>query len=296
MLGTGLTNEIKSTFKHGSMLTRLIYVNLAVFIAVKLVDAIFYLFALGDSIFLLEWMQVPAQLGQIARHPWSLFTYMFLHHDFIHILFNLLWLFWLGKIFLEYFNGRQLLTIYLLGGLFGALTYILAYNLFPAFSDVVPFAYALGASASVLAIVVATATYVPNYTIYLLFLGPVKLKYIALFSILLDVVTLKDGNAGGHIAHIGGAFFGYLYASQLRKGTDLGKGFGKMLDTIASWFKPKKKLKVTYRRGETDLDYNYRKKVEQQEIDSILEKIARSGYESLSAKEKELLFKQSRKS
>ncbi len=296
MSGTGLIDEIKSTFKHGSMLTRLIYINLAVFIAVNLIDAITFLLAKGDSNFLLNLLQVPAQLEQILMHPWSLLTYMFLHHDFIHILFNLLWLFWLGKIFLEYFNGRQLLTTYLLGGLFGAFTYILAYNLFPVFHQVVPVSYALGASASVLAIVVATATYVPNYTIYLLFLGPVKLKYIALFSILLDVVTLKDGNAGGHIAHLGGAFFGYLYASQLRKGTDLGKGFGKMLDAFASWFRPKKKLKVTYRRGETDLDYNYRKKVEQQEIDSILEKIARSGYENLSTKEKELLFRQSRKS
>lgn len=292
---TGIVDEIKSTFKHGSMLTRLIYINLGVFIAVKLVDALFFLFALGNDNFLLNWMQVPAQWIQVAHRPWTLFTYMFLHHDFIHILFNLLWLFWLGKIFLEYFNGKQLLTVYLLGGLFGALTYIAAYNAFPAFTDVVPFAYALGASASVLAIVTATATYVPNYTVYLLFLGPVKLKYIALFSIILDVITLKDGNAGGHIAHLGGAFFGFLYASQLRRGTDIGKGFGKVMDTLFSWFKPKKKLKVTYRRGETDMDYNYRKKAEQQEIDAILEKIARSGYDSLSAKEKELLFKQSRK-
>jgi hypothetical protein len=221
---------------------------------------------------------------------------MFLHQDFLHILFNLLWFFWFGKIFLEYLKGKQLLGVYLLGGLFGGALYILSYNIFPAFRDTVPVSYALGASAAVLAVVVAIAVYVPNYTVYLLFLGPVKIKYIALVSILLDVVNFDQGNYGGHIAHIGGAFFGYLYSTQLKRGTDLSKGFNKMVDAISSVFKRKKKLKVTYRRGETDLEYNARKKANQQEIDIILEKIAQSGYESLTAREKEILFSQSRKS
>jgi membrane associated rhomboid family serine protease len=276
------------------MLTRLIYANLAVFLAVKLVDIFCLLFSLGDANVLVNWLQVSAQVSQIATHPWTPFTYMFLHHEFLHILFNLLWFFWFGKIFLEYLTGKQLLGVYLLGGLFGAALYVVSFNLFPAFRDLVPVSYALGASAAVLAVVVAVAVYVPNYTVYLLFLGPVKIKYIALISILLDVVNFDKGNYGGHIAHIGGALFGYLFTLQLQKGNDITKWISKLIDAFAGWFKPKKKLKVTYRRGETDLDYNARKKANQKEIDVILEKIAQSGYESLSAKEKEILFQKSR--
>jgi membrane associated rhomboid family serine protease len=294
MTGTGMIDEIKDTFKHGNMLTKLIYVNLGVFLAVKIFDIIFFLFAIGGSNFWVEWLAVPADPSQLLYKPWTVFTYMFLHQDFLHILFNLLWLFWLGKIFLEYLTGKQLLNVYLLGGISGAVLYILAFNTFPAFKEYLPISIALGASAGVLAIVVATATYVPNYTIHLMFIGPVKLKYVATVSVVLDLVFLMDGNAGGHIAHIGGALFGWFYITQLKKGKDISSGFGKTLDGIASWFKPKKNLKVTYKRGETDLDYNHRKKTEQKEIDKILEKIAKSGYESLSKSEKEILFRQSR--
>ncbi|MGD9992062.1 MAG: rhomboid family intramembrane serine protease [Salinivirgaceae bacterium] len=295
MTGTGIFDELKDTFKRGSMLTRLIYVNLGVFVMVKLVDAAYLLFAIQGSNFLIDWLAAPAQFSQLLYKPWTIFTYMFLHQQFLHILFNLLWLYWLGKIFLEYLTGKQLLNVYLLGGLSGAAFYILAYNIFPGFENALPFSYALGASAGVLAIVVAIAVYVPNYTIYLLFIGPVKLKYIALVSVLLDLILITDGNAGGHLAHLGGALFGYLFSSQLKSGTDLSKGFGKTMDTLADWFKPKSKLKVTYRRGETEIEYNARKQTEQKEIDAILEKIAKSGYESLSSKEKEILFRQSRK-
>jgi len=294
MAGTGIADEIKDSFRHGSMLTRLIYTNLAIFLAVKLVDVFYLLFALGDANFIVEWLEVPAQLSQIALHPWSPITYMFLHQEFLHILFNLLWFYWFGKIFLEYLSGKQLLGVYLLGGLFGSALYILSFNIFPAFRELVPVSYALGASAAVLAVVVAVAVYVPNYTVYLLFLGPVKIKYIALVSILLDVVNFDQGNYGGHIAHIGGALFGYLFTMQLKNGTDMSKGLSKLIDAITSLFKRKRKLKVTYRRGETDLEYNARKKSNQEEIDVILEKIAQSGYESLSARDKEILFKQSR--
>lgn len=294
MTGTGIIDEIKSTFKEGNMLTRLIYINLGVFLVVKIFDALLFLFGFGELNFIVEWFAVPADVTQLIFKPWTVFSYMFLHQGFLHILFNLLWLFWLGKIFLEYLTGKQLLNVYLLGGLSGAALYILAFNTFPAFSDVIPFSFALGASAAVLAIIVATATYVPNYTIYLMFLGPVKLKYIAMVSIVLDIVLLTDGNAGGHIAHIGGAVFGYFYIRQLKQGKDISKGFGRFLDSLAGMFKSKSKMKVTYRRGETDIDYNSRKNTEQKTIDEILEKIAKSGYESLTKAEKEILFRQSR--
>lgn len=294
MQRTGLIDEIKGTFKEGSMLTRLIYINLGVFMVVKVFDGLLYLFGFAEINFLIDWLAVPADVTQLIFKPWTLVTYMFLHQGFLHILFNMLWLFWLGKIFLEYLTGKQLLNVYLLGGLSGAALYILAFNVFPAFSDIIPFSYALGASAAVYAIVVATAVYVPNYTIYLMFIGPVKLKYIAIVSIVLDIVFLSEGNAGGHIAHIGGALFGYFYTSQLQKGKDVSKGFGKVLDGFAGWFKPKSKMKVAYRRGETDMQYNARKNYEQKDIDKILEKIAKTGYESLSKSEKDILFRQSR--
>ncbi|MDA3890258.1 MAG: rhomboid family intramembrane serine protease [Salinivirgaceae bacterium] len=294
MTGTGILEELKETFKKGSMLTRLIYLNLGVYLAVKIVDIFLFLFSVESPNLLVKWLAVPASLNQLLFKPWTVFSYMFLHQDFLHILFNLLWLYWLGKIFLEYLTGKQLLNVYLLGGLSGAALFILAFNLFPAFNQSIEFSYALGASAGVLAIVIATATYVPNYTIYLMFLGPVKLKYIALASVALDIVTLDQSNPGGHIAHLGGAAFGFLYIKQLRKGKDISGGFGKTLDSISSWFKTKSNLKVTYKRGETDIDYNNRKKAEQKEIDKILEKIAKSGYESLSKNEKEILFKQSK--
>ncbi len=296
MMRTGLFAEIQHTFKKGSMVTRLIYLNLMVFLVVKLVDVVLFLSGADTSLnALVTNMAVPADISQLAHKPWTLITYMFLHQQFLHILFNLLWLFWFGKIFTEYLSNRQLLNVYLLGGICGALLYIAAFNVFPVFASVIPVSVAMGASAGVYAIVVATAVYVPNYTVYLLFLGPVKLKYIALFSILLDVVQLTEGNAGGHIAHIGGAAFGAVFALQVRNGLDISHWLSQLFNWLGQLLKPRKKMKVAYRRGETDIDYNARKKEEQKEIDVILEKIAKSGYESLSKAEKELLFRQSRK-
>ncbi len=294
MAGTGLANELKETFKSGNMLTRLIYVNLIVFVAVKLIDVILFLFGAntGNNIFI-QWLSVPADITQLLHKPWTIITYMFLHQGFLHVLFNLLWLFWFGRIFLEYLTGKQLLNIYLAGGISGAVLYILAFNTFPVFAPTIPISVALGASAAVYAIVIATAVYVPNYTVYLLFLGQVKLKYIAVAAVLLDVVQLTEGNAGGHIAHIGGAFFGYIYILFLRRGTDITKWLGIIIEKIMLLFKPRK-MKVTYRRTETDLEYNARKNNDQKTIDGILEKIAKSGYDSLSKQEKDILFRQSR--
>lgn len=292
----GIIEEIKDTFKQGSMLTRLIYINLSVFLLVKIVDIFLFLFNFGHSNFTVEWLAVPAQFSQLLYKPWTIISYMFLHQGFIHILFNLLWLFWLGKIFLEYFTEKQLLNVYLLGGIVGAMLYVLAFNIFPAFNQTIEFSYALGASAAVYAIIVATAVYVPNYTVTLMFIGQVKLKHIAIVSIILDILLLTEGNAGGHIAHLGGALFGFFYSKQWQKGKDLGKNFGQIVDGFFKLLKPKSKMKVSYTNKESDMEYNQRKQGEQKEIDKILEKISNHGYESLSKKEKEMLFKQSKNS
>lgn len=285
-----IVDEIKESFKKGSVLTRLIYVNLAVFIVVKIIHVFFFL--AGQEFPLLNWLAMPADLNLLAGKPWTVISYMFLHFNFIHILFNILWLYWLGKIFLMYFSERHLLGVYLLGGMFGGLFYFGGYNLFPAFAEIVPFSQLLGASAAVIAIVMAVAFHAPNHSINLMFIGPVKMKYIALISIILYVIGISSSNAGGNLAHIGGAVFGMLFALQYKKGIDMTKVINTLIDAIVNLFKPKPKVKVTYKRtSNTDINYNRQKNAEQARINDILEKISKSGYDSLTKEEKEILFK-----
>jgi hypothetical protein len=211
----------------------------------------------------------------------------------------MLWLFWFGRIFLKYLNPKQLTSTYLLGGISGAILFVLSYNIFPGLVQYAPNAQALGASASVTAIVIAISFYAPNYTINLIFIGPVKIKWIALFFIGLDILSVASTNAGGHIAHLGGAIYGYLFSLQMKQGKDIGKSFGNAVDSLASLFKRRKHMKVSYRseaKNLNDLEYNQTKAQKQKEVDRILDKIARSGYDSLTKKEKETLFKMSNRS
>lgn len=289
-----ITDEIKQTFKSGSSLTRLIYINLAIFLIVNIVEIFYFILSRHDSYsaFLLTFA-VPADLHLLIRKPWTLFTYMFLHKNFLHILFNLLWLYWFGRIFLEYLDGKKLVGVYLLGGLSGAFLYVLVYNIFPVFFKQLELSYALGASAAVMAIVISISVYVPDYAVNLLFVGRVKIIYIALIGFLVTSVFDFSINTGGKIAHIGGALFGYLFTLQYRKGRDLTRGLNRFLSAFFGIFKPKPKVTVTHRKSESDYDFNKRKKEEQIEIDRILDKIAKSGYDSLTKQEKELLFRQS---
>jgi len=200
----------------------------------------------------------------------------------------------MGRIFIDMLNGKRFVAIYILGGLTGALFTIAAYYIIPHLSEQVPAEIPMiGASASVLAIMAATATYFPNYIIHLIFIGPVRIKYIVLGLIILDIILIPGINSGGHIAHLGGALFGYLWASNIKKGTDISKWFMNILDSISTWTKPRKNIKVTYTNStQTAKPTN---SVTQQEIDIILDKIAKNGYESLSTKEKEILFTMSKK-
>lgn len=292
--------EIKNSFKRGGVLIQLIYINLAVFLVIKLLFVILFLGNIQNlNQAVVNILAVPASIKELLFKPWTLITYMFLHLDFLHILFNLLWLYWFGQIFLRYLTPRQLLANYFLGGLAGAFLYILVFNLLPVFQPSVPVSQALGASAAVMAIAIAISVYAPEYTINLLFIGPVKLKWLAVVFVITDILQIASSNAGGHIAHLGGALFGYLYVTQLRKGKDITTGFNRTMDSVASAFKSRKKMRVTYRNTsatkEDDWEYNKRKATEQEEIDQILDKIAKSGYESLTKREKEILFKASNK-
>lgn len=292
----GIWDDLKTTFKNGSNLTKLIYINIAVFILITIVAIIGFLLnnqTIAESA--LNIFSVPSNLKSLLLRPWTLFTYMFVHKDIWHILFNMLWLYWFGKIFLEYLDQRKLVAVYLLGGLSGAILYIFSFNIFPAFEGVVAESVAIGASASVMAIVIAIAAYVPDYTVQLFLFGRIKIKYMALAIFVLTSIMDFSVNSGGKLAHIGGAFFGYFYTLNLRQGKDIGHGFNKIIDSLVTLLKPGKKMKVTHKKAADEYEYNKTKAEHQSRINTILDKISKGGYDSLTKEEKETLFKESQK-
>ena len=208
----GIWSDIKKLFRKGNYLSRLIYLNLGVFILITVIAIFGFLFS-NDKISAtaLNILSVPASFKTLLIRPWTLITYMFLHKDIWHIIFNMLWLYWFGKIFLEFLDQRKLVAVYLLGGISGAIVYILSFNIFPAFTNVVTNSVAIGASASVMAIVVAIAAYRPDYTIQLFLFGRIRIKYMALAIFILTSIMDFSVNSGGKLAHIGGAVFGYFY-------------------------------------------------------------------------------------
>lgn len=287
-------SKIKYNFKQGSILSKLIYINVGLFLIVRLLSVAFILFNMNaDTV--LFWLQVPSSPIQLLYRPWTLLTYMFTHFDFLHIIFNMLWLYWFGGLFLNFFSERQLGGLYVIGGLAGALLYIVSYNFFPYFSNVAAHSTLMGASASVMAIVFAVSFYKKDMEISLLLIGRIKLIYLALFTLGIDLLAITSDNAGGHIAHIGGALSGILYASQYIKGKDLTTPFNKFIDFVVNLMRRKPRMKVTHRRTENDWEFNARKHQEQEVIDRILDKLKRSGYESLSDNEKKQLFDASKK-
>jgi membrane associated rhomboid family serine protease len=291
----GIIDDLKRNFKESSVLIRLIYINTAVFIFINVFNLFVYLFTKStlDNVFN-YYLAYPSNVIVFFHKPWTIITYMFIHADIWHILFNLLWLYWFGQIFLQYLSQKQLLGLYILGGIAGALLYSLAYNLFPAFNLERFGSTMVGASAAIMAIVIAIAAIAPNYTLNLLLLGPVKLKYIAIFTIIIDAISIQNSNAGGHISHLGGALMGYMFAVRYKKGKDITLGLSKFLDFIGAFFKPKPKMKVSYKRPSDYKEYNKVKIDEQKEIDRILDKIAKGGYNSLSKEEKDFLFRSSK--
>jgi len=260
----------------------------------------YYSFADGEHL-VFNYARAFNQLYQDYLYN-EVFTYMFLHEGFLHILFNLLWLYWFGQVFIQELGLKKLLSTYLVGGMVGGLLFVLFYNIFPVFDPVKGSAIALGASASVMAVVVATAVYQPERRMHLILIGPVKIIYLALAMFILTSLVDFSVNTGGKIAHIGGAITGAVFAYYYRQGKDITKGFDRTMDKIATWFTPgKDRMKVTYRRTTEqkppadDIRYNQQKIEEQKQIDQILEKISKAGYDSLSSKEKELLFRMSNK-
>lgn len=286
-----IKEELIESFKNGTTLTKLIYINLGVFLVISIAQALLGLFNVNT-----EWvdsLMLPAQVSTFAHRPWSILTYMFFHKSFIHILFNLLMLYWFGKLFLQYCSQHDLVGLYILGGIAGGATYIIAFNLLPKFAPVVGLSMLLGASASVMAITIATAVFAPNQTMRLVLIGDVKIKWIALVSVLISLMQINAENAGGELAHIGGAIAGYIFAIEYKKGKNITDWINNILHRTANLIHGagrKPKMKVSHTNMESDHEYNYRKKQENDEIDKILDKIKSSGYESLSDDEKGKLF------
>lgn len=293
----GIRDDINNTFRKGNSLNKLIYINIGVFLILTAAGIIGYLFENPEiSNQTIRFLSVPSSLNTLIVKPWTLFTYMFTHKELLHILVNMLWLWWFGNIFLEYLDQKKLVAVYILGGIAGAATYVLSYNIFPAFSQVVEESIPLlGASASVMAIVVAIAAYVPDYTVMLFLFGRVKIKYIAIIIFVVTSVLDFSVNSGGKLAHIGGALFGYFYTMSYKRGRDQVKWFNNIADRLVSLFKPSKKMKVTYKRSADEFEYNKTRVERQEQINKILDKISKGGYDSLTKDEKDMLFRESQK-
>ena len=291
-------SDLKSRFHRGDINLQLIYINVGVFVVTTLVSVFLRLFNIGDASWM-NFMTLPASIPEFLKQPWSLLSYMFLHADPLHLLFNMLWLYWFGQLFLSFFSARHFRGLYLLGGICGGLFYMLALNVFPYFTPYIYISTLLGASASVLAIVVATAVREPEYRVNFMFIGTVRLKYVALFMVVTDLLFVTSGNGGGHIAHLGGALAGWWFAWSLRKGKDVTKWINGVLDGCSGvWSKlssKKPKMKVSKGGRAADYDYNARKKQQSEEIDRILDKLKKSGYGSLTTEEKKRLFDASKK-
>ncbi|KAA2215543.1 rhomboid family intramembrane serine protease [Maribacter flavus] len=283
--------DLKYQYARLSVAEKLIAINVVVYIVNALIP---FLFGFSKNA-IVQWFELPNDFFGFLMQPWSIITYSFFHGGLGHLFWNMLLIFFVGRIFLNLFDGRRFLNVYFLGVILGGLFFMLGYNIFPAFFNVN--AALIGASAGASAILIFICTYIPNQEVRVIFFN-VKLWYIGVFVILMDLIQLPtSGNAGGHLAHLGGALLGYLYASQLFKGNDIGAGFSNFFDSIANLFKHTEKkapLKTVYRNqsapsNRSTTDYDAQSK--QKKIDAILDKISKSGYESLSKAEKDFLFK-----
>jgi len=270
-------------FRSGNPLVFYIGINTIIFIITALIALVTFLTRTNIDVYDLvrEYFALPALVSKIPERFYTIFTYMFFHDGFFHLFFNMLGLFWFGQVFMNFLKSRQFHFVFIAGGLFGALFFIAGINIFPVFADSLSGVTVIGASGCVMAIIVATATLVPNYAFFLMFLGEVKIKYLALAYFILDILALGSVNAGGSFAHIGGAVLGFTYIKMLQRGSD----WSKILER-------KPKLRVV--KNEQPIKKPTFKGVSQKEVDEILDKISKSGYDKLTAIEKEKLFKASK--
>ena len=280
-------DNLKYKFQRFTIAEKLIVLNVIFFVIPFFLKTLLYLFNIPSTTFL-SWFHLLPSFTEVLYRPWTLITYSFLHGSFMHILWNMILLYFVSRMYLNLFSEQQFLKNYLLGVLVGGLVFLIGDNLFPVFNGMYP--PLVGASAGVMAVLIFVATYTPNQEVRLLFIN-VKLQYIGIALVVVDILQIPNGNAGGRLAHLGGAFIGFLYANQLQKGNDIGSGLDRIWNFISSLFVAKKAKNMhTVHRSET-VSKNKTKNGQQQKIDAILDKISTSGYESLTQEEKDFLFR-----
>ncbi|MGS2739868.1 rhomboid family intramembrane serine protease [Sinomicrobium sp. M5D2P17] len=284
-----ISSDIKYKYSTLNIAEKLIVINVLVFILNILLVFLFQL----PSDFFIRWFELPKSFGSFISQPWSIISYAFFHAGFSHIFWNMLLLYFSGRIFLNLFGGRRFLNVYFLGAITGGLVFMISYNLFPAFAGINT--TLIGASAAVMAILIFVCTYMPNQEVRLFFLINIKLWYVGVFAVLVDLVQIPISNAGGHLAHLGGALLGFVYAKNLYNGRDIGSGFERLISGVVNLFKrnPRTPLKTVHRNKKSTASgrTSYTDKDDrQQKIDEILDKISKSGYESLTKAEKDFLF------
>ena len=282
-------DTLRQRFSQFNIAEKLILINVVCFIIPFFLRSIFFLFDLPAQSFL-SFFELPASIGDFIYQPWSLFTYGFLHDSIGHIFWNMLLLYYASQFFLNLFSTKRFINVYFMGILLGGLVFILSYAVFPAFKNQSP--QMVGASAGVMAVLIFSCTYMPTQEVRLLFLN-VKLMYIGIALVIVDVLQIPTGNAGGHLAHIGGAALGYIYAQQLQNGKDIGSGFERLWKWLATLFTAQPKMKTIHRTPRRNSKRSVQS--DQEKIDRILDKISASGYDSLSKEEKELLFNAGKK-
>jgi len=307
--------DIKTFYKE-SILNKLLVINIAVYLGLAAIRLLMYLMQYDAvfDIFSNSYLALPAEPKRLLLKFWTPITYMFVHFDFWHIFSNMLWLYFMGRIFTQCFNNRQTLGLYLMGGLGGALLFVLFYNVFPIFHAHRAVSTCVGASAAISAIVIALCASRPNFEIRIFGIFPLTLKWLGILYVVFDVFQIRGDNAGGHIAHIGGAIVGLLFALGIRKGKDITSWINSIIDWIVSVWPfgksktgHKTKMRVSYINTEytehaddsaskmSDGDFNQQKAADQQRIDEILDKISKTGYNNLTKEEKEFLFKMSKR-
>jgi len=293
--------EFKNAFtKPNNGHIQLIVINVVLFLVLGVLFVFARIFGFEEAFKVIhDQVTIPPVFANFLTRPWTIITYSFAHslQDIFHILFNMLALYWFGKLFVEYLGSDKLIALYILGALAAASFYLLIYNTVPFFKAQSDFSGMVGASGAIYAIMVGAATLLPDYTFFLLFLGPVRIKYIAGVYILISFLGSVGANAGGNLAHLGGALMGFVYIKQLQAGVNWGGWITVVLDWFKNLFKPQTKVKVTYRKtdSKTKSKASGSSKASQEEIDTILDKISDRGYESLSKDEKEKLFNASKK-
>jgi membrane associated rhomboid family serine protease len=279
-----ILDDLKLQYNTGGMVQKLIFWNIGCFLLSLL---FFYSFSIG-KFEIPYWIALSSDLGTFIKTPWTLVSFNFFHYGFFHLIFNLLVLHFSGRLFSTYFTDKQLLGVYVLGGIFSGITFVLSYIIIQKTGLLV------GSSGAIMAILLSATTYAPFMLLRIPLIGIVKLWHVTFVILLLDLIQLPLDNTGGHIAHLGGALFGFLYIKLLKSGTDLSKAISMILDFFVNLSKPKKKTpfkKVHRNTTKKAVNSFLEKDIKQKQIDDVLDKISKSGYDSLTKEEKELLFK-----